>query len=68
MRDDNKKYAEISIKGQANSFFYKMMHYLGILLVVVLIITTLYFIVPEFFRFVMDYITSVIKKDYPNLK
>jgi hypothetical protein len=68
MRDDNKKYAEISIKGQANSFFYKMMHCLGILLVVVLIITALYFIVPEFFRFVMDYITSVIKKDYPNLK
>ena len=67
MRDVNKKYGEISIKGQANSFFYKMMHYLGILLVVVLIITALYFIVPEFFRFIMDYITDVIKKDYPNL-
>ena len=59
MRDVNKKYAEISIKGQANSFFYKLMHYLGILLVVLLIITALY---------IMDYITSIIKKDYPNLK
>lgn len=67
MGEANKKYTEISIKGQANSFFYKMMHYLGILLVVVLIITALYFIVPEFFRFFMDYLTNIIKKDYPNL-
>ncbi len=65
---NNKKFTEISIKGEANSFFYKMMHYLGIIFVLALIATALYFTVPELFKFSMDYIITIIKEDYPNLK
>jgi hypothetical protein len=68
MNKVNKKFTEVSIKGEANSFFYKMMHYLGIIFVLGLIVTALYFIVPEFFKYSMDYIVNVVKEDYPNLK
>ena len=66
--DNNKKSAKISIKGETDSFLYKFMRYLGIILLLVAILLSIYFLAPELCRLIMDYVISVIKKDYPTLK
>jgi hypothetical protein len=55
-----------SAKGKADAFFYKIVHYGGIIFLLLVMIYASYILLPELFKFVKDFIISMIKKDYPN--
>ena len=57
-----------SAKGKAEAFFQKIIHYFGIIFLIIMMIYACYVLLPEVFRFSMDFIISMIKKDYPNVK
>ena len=57
-----------STKGKAEALFQKIIHYFGIIFLIVMMIYACYVLLPEVFRFLMDFIISMIKKDYPNVK
>jgi len=55
-------------KGKAEALFQKIIHYFGIIFLIIMMIYACYALLPEVFRFSMDFIISMIKKDYPNVK
>jgi len=55
-----------STKSKADAFFQKIVHYLGIIFLILIMIYACYLLLPEVFRFLMDYVVYIIKKDYPN--
>jgi hypothetical protein len=55
-----------SNKGKADAFFYKMVHYGGIIFLLLVMIYACYILLPDIFKFIKDFIISLIKKDYPN--
>jgi hypothetical protein len=57
-----------STKGKADALFQKIVRYLGIFFLILTMIYACYVLLPEVFKFSMDFITSMIKKDYPNVK
>jgi hypothetical protein len=57
-----------STKSKAEVLFQKIVHYLGIIFLILTMIYACYIILPEVFKFSMDFIVSMIKKDYPNVK
>jgi len=57
-----------STKSKAEVLFQKIVHYLGIIFLILTMIYACYIILPEVFKFSMDFIISMIKKDYPNVK
>ena len=57
-----------STKGKADALFQKIVRYLGIIFLILTMIYACYVLLPEVFKFSMDFIISIIKKDYPNVK
>ncbi len=57
-----------STRGKAEALFQKIVHYLGIIILILTMIYACYVLLPEVFKFSMDFIISMIKKDYPNVK
>jgi len=57
-----------STKGKADALFQKIVRYLGIIFLILTMIYACYVLLPEVFKFSMDFIISMIKKDYPNVK
>ena len=57
-----------STKSKAEVLFQKIVHYFGIIFLILTMIYACYIILPEVFKFSMDFIVSMIKKDYPNVK
>jgi hypothetical protein len=57
-----------STKGKADAIFQKIVRYLGIIFLILTMIYACYVLLPEVFKFFMDFIISMIKKDYPNVK
>lgn len=57
-----------SNKGKADALFQKIVRYLGIIFLILTMIYACYILLPEVFKFSMDFIISMIKKDYPNVK
>ena len=57
-----------STKGKADALFQKIVHYLGIIILILTMIYACYVLLPEVFKFSMDFVISMIKKDYPNVK
>ena len=57
-----------STRGKAEVLFQKIIHYFGIIFLIIMMIYACYILLPEVFRFSMDFIISMIKKDYPNVK
>ena len=68
MADNIKKSNNTSTKDKINQLIYKVLY--GFFVAFILAICTyfLYVIAPEIFRFIMDYVVIIIKKDYPILK
>lgn len=56
-----------STKSKADALFQKIVHYSGIIILILTMIYACYILLPEVFRFLMDFIVSMIKKDYPNV-
>ncbi len=66
--DTKRKIKHDSTKGKADALFQKIVHYLGIIILILTMIYACYVLLPEVFRFLIDFIISMIKKDYPNVK
>jgi hypothetical protein len=56
-----------STKSKAEILFQKIVHYLGIIFLILTMIYACYVLLPEVFRFSIDFVISMIKKDYPNV-
>jgi hypothetical protein len=57
-----------SAKSKADAFFYKMIHYAGIIFLLLVMIYACYILLPDIFKFIKNFIISLIKKDYPNVE
>jgi hypothetical protein len=57
-----------SAKSKADAFFYKMIHYAGIIFLLLVMIYASYILLPDVFKFVKNFIISLIKRDYPNVE
>ena len=68
MVDNIKKSINNSTKDKINQLIYKIFYGLCVAFILAICCYFLYVIVPEIFRFIMDYVVIIIKKDYPILK
>jgi hypothetical protein len=68
MADNIKKSNNTSTKDKVNQLIYKIFYGLCVAFILAICCYFLYVVAPEIFRFIMDYIVIIIKKDYPILK
>ena len=68
MADNIKKSNNTSTKDKINQLIYKVLYGLFVAFILAICTYFLYVIAPEIFKFIMDYVVIVIKKDYPILK
>jgi hypothetical protein len=68
MADNIKKSNNTSTKDKINQLIYKVLYGLFVAFILAICTYFLYVIAPEIFRFIMDYVVIIIKKDYPILK
>ena len=68
MTDNIKKSNNTSTKDKAKEIINKILYGLFVAFILAICTYFLYVIVPEIFRFIMDYVVIIIKKDYPILK
>ena len=68
MADNIKKSNNTSTKDKVNEIINKILYGLFVAFILAICTYFLYVIAPEIFRFIMDYVVIVIKKDYPILK
>ena len=54
-----------STKSKAEVLFQKIVHYFGIIFLILMMIYACYILLPEVFKFLMNYVIHIIKKDYP---
>ena len=67
MADNIKKSNNTSTKDKVSQLIYKVFYGLGVAFILGICCYLLYVIAPEIFRFIMDYVVIIIKKDYPIL-
>ena len=63
-----KKSNNTSTKDKANEIINKILYGLFVAFILAICSYLLYVIAPEIFKFVMDYVVKIAKKDYPILK
>lgn len=68
MVDDIKKSNNTSTADKAKEIMNKILYGLFVAFILALFCYFLYVLVPEIFRFIVDYAVMIIKKDYPILK
>jgi hypothetical protein len=68
MADNIKKSNNTSTKDKINQLIYKVLYGLFVAFILAICTYFLYVIAPEIFKFIMDYVVIIIKKDYPILK
>jgi len=68
MADNIKKSNNTSTKDKVNEIINKILYGLFVAFILAICTYFLYVIAPEIFRFIMDYVVIIIKKDYPILK
>lgn len=57
-----------SNKSKADAFFQKLVHYGGIVFLLLVMIYACYILLPEVFKLIKDFVINLIKKDYPEVK
>jgi ABC-type bacteriocin/lantibiotic exporter with double-glycine peptidase domain len=68
MADNIKKSNNTSTKDKVNETINKILHGLFVAFILAICSYLLYVIAPEIFKFVMDNVVKIVKKDYPILK
>jgi len=68
MANNIKKSNNTSKKDKAREIINKILYGLFVAFILAICSYFLYIIAPEIFRFVMDYVVIIMKKDYPILK
>ena len=68
MADNIKKSNNTSTKDKVNEIINKILYGLFVAFILAICTYFLYVIAPEIFKFIMDYVVIIIKKDYPILK
>ncbi len=68
MDDIIKKSNNTSTADKAKEIMNKILYGLFVAFILAICCYFLYVLVPEIFRFIMDYVVIIIKKDYPILK
>ena len=68
MADNIKKSNNTSTADKAKEIMNKILYGLFVAFILAICCYFLYIIAPEIFRFVMDYVVIIMKKDYPILK
>jgi len=68
MADNIKKSNNTSTKDKVNEIINKILYGLFVAFILAICTYFLYVIAPEIFKFIMDNVVKIVKKDYPILK
>jgi len=64
---NNSSESKIKLSEKIKSFFYRFIHFIGIVFAIVVACYVLYVLVPEILKFCKNFLIEIIKADYPNL-